>query len=193
VGLASHDHNHRGGSHLISDTNPILTRIDRALAAHQAGGTYADDTVSSDAMRWTTNPIAGSDPFGEPVDAYSRAQAIADGLLVEVAEGIACEAGFTVPVAVTAAAWADCVAWTDADNRRKGTVQDEQGRLWDVLWMTRHAIRRAPPGTNRVPVQLYRVPREGRGIHPQPVSLVARCGPGDHGEPVITIMLPGED
>jgi hypothetical protein len=178
----------------VSDTNPILTQIDHTLAAHQAGGTYADDTVSSDAMRWTTNPAApGGDPFGEPIDTYSRTQAIADGLLIEVPEGIAREAGFTVPVAVTAAAWADCVAWTDTDNRRKGTVQDEQGRLWDVLWMTRYAIRRAPRPTARVTVHLYRVPREERGVHPQPVSLVAWCGPGDHGEPVITIMLPGED
>jgi hypothetical protein len=75
--------------------------------------------------------------------------------------------------------------------RRKGAVQDVQGRLWDVLWMTRCAIRRAPRGTERVPVQLYRVPRDGRGVCPQPVSLVARCGPGDNGEPVITIMQPG--
>jgi hypothetical protein len=177
----------------MSDTNPILTQIDRTLAAHQAGGTYADDTVSRDAMRWTTNPTAGCDPFGEAIDAYSRAQAIADGLLVEVAEGIAREAGFTVSVAVTAAAWADCVAWTDVDNQRKATIQDEQGRLWDVLWMTRCAIRRAPRTTDQVRVQLYRVPRDGHDLHPRLVSLVACCGPGDHGEPVITIMLPGED
>jgi hypothetical protein len=28
---------------------------------------------------------------------------------------------------------------------------------------------------------------------PQPVRLKALCGPGDSGEPVITIMLPHED
>jgi hypothetical protein len=176
----------------MSDTNPILNQIDRALTAHQAGGVFADDSVSVDAMRWTTNPVAG-DPFGGAIDTYSRARAIADGVLVEVAEGIAREAGFTVPVALTAATWADCVGWSDTDNRRKGTVQDAQGRLWDVLWMTRCAIRRAPCGTERVRVQLYRVPRDGREVCPQPVSLVACCGPGDHGEPVVTIMQPGED
>jgi hypothetical protein len=176
----------------MSNTNPVLAQIDETLAAHQAGGVYADDSVGIDAMRWTTNPAAG-DPFGAPIDAYSRAQAIADGLLVEVGGGIAREAGFTVPVAVTAAAWADCVAWSDADNRRKRTVQDEQGRLWDVLWMTRCAIRRAPRRTERVPAQLYRVPRDGREVCPQSVTLVACCGPGDHGEPVMTIMQPGED
>jgi len=176
----------------MNDTDPILTQIDDTLAAHQAGDVYADDSISIDAMRWTTNPGAGS-PFGETIDTYRRAQAIADGLLVEVAEEITREAGFTVPVAVTAAAWADCVAWSAADNQRKGTVHDEQGRLWDVLWMTRCAIRRAPRGTERVPVHLHRAPRDGRDVRPQPVTLMARCGPGDHGEPVIAIMQPGED
>ena len=176
----------------MTDTNTILTQIEDTLAAHQVGGVYADDSVSIDAMRWTTKPVTGG-PFGEAIDTYSRAQAIADGLLVEVAEGIAREAGFTVPVAVTAAAWADCVAWSDTDNQRTGACQDEQGRLWDVLWMTRCAVRGAPRGTERVRVPLYRVPRDGREVRPQPVTLVAWCGPGDHGEPVITIMQPGED
>jgi hypothetical protein len=175
----------------MTDTNRILTQIEDTLAAHQAGGVYADDSVSIDAMRWTTNPAAGS-PFGEAIDTYNRAQAIADGLLVEVAEGITREAGFTVPVAVTAAAWADCVAWSDADNQRTGACQDEQGRLWDVLWMTRCAVRGAPRGTERIRVHLYRVPRDGRAVRPQPVTLVACCGPSDNGEPAITIMQPGE-
>jgi hypothetical protein len=140
--------------------------------------------------RRITRPVGSSAPGRLQ---RARAQAIADGLLVEVAEGIAREAGFTVPVAVTAAAWAGCVAWTDAENQRKAAIQDEQGRLWDVLWTTRCAIRRAPRPTARVTVRLYRIPREGRGVHPQPVSLMAWCGPGDHGEPAITIMLPGED
>jgi hypothetical protein len=177
----------------MSDTNPILTQIDRALTAHQAGGVYADGSVSNDATRWTTNPDAAPDPFGGAIDTYSRGRAIADGLLVDVVEGIAREAGFTVPVALTAAAWGDCVAWSDADNQRKGTVQDEQGRLWDVLWMTQCALRGAPCGTERLRVQLYRVPREGHAVRPRPVSLVACCGPGDNGEAVITIMQPGED
>ena len=36
--------------------------------------------------------------------------------------------------------------------------------------------------------------REGKpGRPPEPVDLISVCGPGDIGEPVITIMLPGED
>lgn len=41
--------------------------------------------------------------------------------------------------------------------------------------------------------KLYRVPREGRRLEPQLVELIAVCGPGDEGEPVLTVMEPGED
>ena len=84
------------------------------------------------------------------------------------------------------------VAWSDADNRRKGTMQDTNGRLWDVLYMARLAIRRSNGG-RRVTFGMVRVPRDGRGRTPKPVNLVVTCGPGDDGEPVITIMQPRED
>ncbi len=41
--------------------------------------------------------------------AYTRAQAIADGVLIDVS-AFAAEAGFKYPVALTSAAWANCVA-----------------------------------------------------------------------------------
>jgi len=46
------------------------------------------------------------------IDRYTRAQAIADGLLVDVSEA-ARKRGIRVPVAVSAAAWADACEWTD--------------------------------------------------------------------------------
>lgn len=127
--------------------------------------------------------------FGEPIYSYTRAQAIADGTLVNVTE-TALEAGFRIPVAMTAAAWADCVAWSDADSERQ-THQDESGRLWDVLWMASLAARRAQG--ERCPFQLYRVPRGGRATRPRLTTLHMHIGPGDAGEPVITLLLPGED
>jgi hypothetical protein len=45
----------------------------------------------------------------ELIHRYSRAQAIADGVLIDVSEATK-EAGFKFPVALTAAAWAQCVA-----------------------------------------------------------------------------------
>ena len=126
------------------------------------------------------------------ISSYSRAQALADGALVDPGPA-AREAGYKYPVALTAAVWEDAVAWADADNRRKGTAQDERGRLWDVLYMSKLAIQRHGRGTNRVPVELLRVPREGRGRQPRLIRLEAVVGPGDQGEPVITIQQPGED
>ena len=67
--------------------------------------------------------------------------------------------------------------------------QDEAGRLWDVLWMTRHAVRVGPPGP-LVWVKLY-VRNDNR--RPRLVRLKAVCGPDDDGSPCITIMLPDED
>ena len=56
------------------------------------------------------------DIFGPVVASYSRAQAIEDGVLIDVTS-MAGEAGFKWPVALTHAVWCDCVAWTERDNR----------------------------------------------------------------------------
>ncbi|WJW74675.1 hypothetical protein QVG61_09195 [Thiohalobacter sp. IOR34] len=129
--------------------------------------------------------------FGEVIHAYTRAQAIEDGVLVDVSE-TAREAGFRWPVALTRAAWADCVAWTEDDNHRQ-VYQDESGRLWDVLWMAFNAIRGAAAGKSQIVYQLYRVPRDGKSVEARLTALKLVAGPGDAGEPVVTIMLPGED
>lgn len=126
------------------------------------------------------------------IHSYSRQDAIEDGVLIECPQDLSREAGFVIPIAFTAAAWADAVAWTDGDNHRKGTYQDQDGRLWDVLWMARHAATTAS-SCDRAAFTVYRVPRAGRALTPRPTQLVAHIGPGDHGEPVLTVMTPGED
>lgn len=139
-----------------------------------------------------TDPSQSADdvsPFGPVIYGYSRAQAISDGVLVDVSV-MAKEVGFSVPVALTSAAWSDCVEWRERDSSRQ-TQQDEPGRLWDVLWMAHLAARRAPGGT--VAFTLYRVPRGGRGRMSRKVTLHMHIGPGDTEEPVITVMMPGED
>ncbi|WTZ89346.1 hypothetical protein OG747_53030 (plasmid) [Streptomyces sp. NBC_01384] len=134
-------------------------------------------------------------PLAEPdeiIHAYTRAQALADGVLTAADAELAREAGFVVPVALTSAVWEGCVAWNDGDSERQ-VPQDERGRLWDVLTMARAAIRRGGGDGDRVTVDLRRVPRDGRARQARPVQLVCAIGPGDHGEPVITIMEPHED
>lgn len=129
------------------------------------------------------------DLFFGPIHTYSRAQAIEDGLLVDVTE-IAAEAGFRLPVAMTWTVWGDCVEWSEEDSRRQ-VYQDQSGRLWDVVWMAAQAARRGHG--DRLAFQLYRVPSGGRSGRPRLVTLHLHIGPGDNADPVVTIMLPGED
>ena len=129
--------------------------------------------------------------FGESISTYTRAQAIEDGQLIDVSE-TAHEAGFTLPVAMTATVWADCIAWTD-DDIEKQAYQDESGRLWDVLYMAYHGIRTSKASDDQLLYQLYRVPRDGHSTEAVLVTLKLIIGPGDTPEPVITILLPNED
>ncbi len=143
------------------------------------------------------NTLSNNDAplFGEAdlVFAYTRAQAIADGVLIDVSE-VAREAGFRYPVALSAQAWAECVAWEPEDSARQ-IHQDLSGRLWDVLWMASWAIRAQRGGGSvcRLPYRLYVVPRDGQSMDAREVELNVHIGPGDAGEPVLTIMLPRED
>ncbi|WP_207931297.1 DUF6573 family protein [Streptomyces sp. 8K308] len=159
-----------------------------------------DWEVSADAMRWTPQSPAtpqaarGADCDREVVHGYSRADALADGVLVAIDGELARQAGLWLPVALTTAAYGDCVAWSEEDNKRKGTCQDEAGRLWDVLHMVRFAVLRARSGGGRrCLVELYRVPRAGRSRVARRTVLAMEIGPGDSGEPVLTVMLPDED
>ena len=131
------------------------------------------------------------DFFGPVISAYSRAQALEDGVLVDVST-TAKEAGITFPVALTQAAWADTVTWTDDDTEQSPHPgQSERGRLWDVVCLARFTIKRSPPG-NELMYEVRVIPRPGHGskrVH----TLKMVCGPGDAAEPVITIMLPEED
>lgn len=137
-----------------------------------------------------TDPLDMESIFGQEIYAYTRAQALADGLLVDVTE-IAREAGFRVPVALTAAAWGKAVAWSDEDSACQ-TYQDEKGRLWDVVWMSYIAARRASGGY-KVPVQLHAIPRDRTATRPRLITLNMVIGPGDDGEPVVTVMNSDED
>lgn len=69
--------------------------------------------------------------FGEVIYAYTREQAIADGILIDVSK-MAKEAGIKFPVAVTSAVWHEHIV---PDKAMVEFGQDENGRLWDTLWM----------------------------------------------------------
>lgn len=125
---------------------------------------------------------------------YTRADAIADGVLKDVSE-MAAEAGIRFPAACTGTLWAELVAPSEF---ARSIGNSEEGRLWDILWMFVMATKGMIPHKNY---------REGLGealeyetlfvmgeeFEPVSRAIKAVCGPGDNAEPVITFMLPHED
>jgi len=117
----------------------------------------------------------------EVIYSYSRKQAIEDGVLIDLSQD-AREAGIKLPTAVTQG-----VFGVLSDLSTPG--QDLKGRIWDMLMI----------------FCLHAKKTDGEEIHfaplfckygsqtPEPVKMWAKCGPGDDGSPVITIMLVGED
>jgi len=138
-------------------------------------------------------PEPGDPLFGPVIYVYSRAQAIADGVLVDVTE-TAKEVGFKLPVAITEALQ-NRLTPTKAD---AGLGQDYDGRLWDVLWLAAFTIKLADPGTDTVSFAVEQQEEDAKSgttnasLQPKKVDLRLRavCGPGDDGEPVITIGFP---
>ena len=115
--------------------------------------------------------------------AYTRAQAIADGVLVDVTK-TAKEAGFKVSVAMTDTVNAEYV---QVPAGVEG--QDEEGRLWDILWMCSLEARRQKENS----VILFSVLVQNSNRGPKKVDLKCVCGPDDAGAPCLTIMRPDED
>lgn len=125
--------------------------------------------------------------FGEIIHSYSRADALANGDLVDVSD-MARAAGFKYPVALTGAL---CELLHPSPPVRAKFGQDFHGRLWDTLTVLHWSARKSSPGSSlRFRVLLWLSPDDRR---PWLQPMVAVCGPGDNAEPVITIMLPHED
>lgn len=129
------------------------------------------------------------------IHAYSRADALADGQLIDVSEQAATVhggvTGFKVPVAMTIGAWHALVAW-DADAKPHGAQLSEEQRLKDALLVALESAAR-DHGSSYVEFIVDVLEPAESGLVVEPKHVVMTIGPGDHHEPVITIMLPGED
>ena len=113
---------------------------------------------------------------------YTRAQAIADGELVDVTEA-AKHVGFKIPVAVTKAAYHVGVTEPNAHDNIMGDASESQslaGFLDMIHWLISRSLDNERMAFNF-------------GIGGKKSTFVVVCGPGDDAEPVITIHLPGED
>ncbi len=114
---------------------------------------------------------------------YTRKQAIEDGVLADVSE-MAKEAGFRYPIALTHAVY---VQYVEVPEGVGG--QDESGRLWDILFMCRQAIKRSKDGS----ICFFSLYVRNDNRSPKLVKLKAVCGANDDGSPCITVMMPDED
>lgn len=116
--------------------------------------------------------------FGDAIYSYSRAQAIEDGVLVDLTQFDPIRRAFKYHVACTDTVWHVIEAATKIDH------QDINGIAHDIAMMAIFAIRRNSGG-DRV---IFKV-----SIASRTHVLKLHIGPGDTAEPVITLMMPNED
>ena len=122
----------------------------------------------------------------EIISLYTRADAIADGFLVDVSD-TAKEAGFKWPVAVTRRVWDELVTPNPHDAQRG---QSEKGRLWDVLSMARLAAKANKDDRDSVLFQVIVLCDQKQ----KKVTLkLVLSFESPEGGPCLTIMLPDED
>ena len=115
---------------------------------------------------------------------YTRRQAIEDGVLIDVSN-LARQAGYKWPVALTSNLYHTYINPTE---NLKPYGQSDIGRLWDVLNVLRVKAQNSSGTTVLFQVSfLMEIDRM------EEITLKAIAGPGDEGEPVITIMTPEED
>jgi len=121
-------------------------------------------------------PVSFWDSF-EVIDTYTRAQAIEDGVLVDLAQYELVRLTSKHPVACTGTLW-----HTIEEEGREDDLRIA-GIVHDIFWMAQLKYR--SPGPN---VRLFEV-MIGRHLY----KLKIHVGPGDFGEPVITLMFENED
>lgn len=116
--------------------------------------------------------------FGETIYSYSRAQAIEDGVLVDLSQADSIRQHWKYPFACTSAVW----AVIEEALQRPG--QDVSGICHDIATMAKLAIPNAPD------LELVRF---GVIIAGRMHDLKLHIGPGDTAAPVLTLMFRYED
>jgi len=116
--------------------------------------------------------------FGEVIYSYSRAQAIQDGVLVDLTQFPITRNHWKFHVACTASVWASI------QTPVRSRYADYVGILQDIFSNAKSEIRK---GTCQDTVRFQVL------IGGESKSLKMHIGPGDDPTPVITLMLPSED
>lgn len=115
--------------------------------------------------------------FGEVVYSYTRADAIADGVLVDLSDIETVKTNWKCPLACTDTVW-------NLIERAIQTGKDIEGIMHDIAVCAQEEARRV--GRRDV---VYFMVWIGVCLH----ELKLHVGPGDTREPVMTLMLPCED
>jgi hypothetical protein len=159
-----------------------------------------DDLPSLVDVEVETGDQSTKSVFGDVIDVYTRAQAIEDGVLVDVTE-TAKEAGIVYPTAVTQALWNGYIEPPESLK----DIQDMQGRLWDILTMFSFSARAMKKANIELAESqkdtaqtlyfktMFQMLSKAGNPKMETVDLKAVCGPGDNAEPILTILLSGED
>lgn len=124
--------------------------------------------------------------FGEPVHIYTRAQAIEDGVLVDISD-YGSEMGLKYPSAVTNTLYEK---YLNADNILKEYGQSTKGRILDMLTMFVLAVKNAKTDTDTI---IFKTIFFNRDLQEELVKIKCIIGPGDDPKPVFTFMFPEED
>ena len=116
--------------------------------------------------------------FGDAIYSYSRRQAIADGVLVDLCKIVPFRRAFKYHVACTSAVWDIIEAAITKEH------QDLSGIAHDICTMALLTIQLATdPSLIRFKVSI------AGNTH----TFKLHIGPGDEAEPVLTLMFPNED
>ncbi len=158
----------------------------------------------------TTTSMSESRFDLEVIYSYTRKQAIEDGVLIDLADAnlgelskLAAQLGYTYPIAMTSTAFNRYVIPND---KAKAMGQSSVGRLWDILWILRIAIKWSQTDQDTLRFRFHCQLWDGSDdlkldwddedleeIEPKLYTLKCVVGPDDDGKPCLTIMLPNED
>ena len=117
--------------------------------------------------------------FGEVIYSYTREQAIADGVLVDLSGSFPTRRLYKHPIACTSAVW-EAMESTGHDNLT--------GVVFKVLYASINNKTRLIDETSHI----FNVTLDGASPRER-WNFKVMCHPGDNLEPVLTIMLPEED
>jgi hypothetical protein len=128
--------------------------------------------------------------FGPVIYAYTRAQAIEDGVLINLGMFVSHGRpvlellGIRFPVAMTSTAYELVIGERDGELLETDDVCRRV--LYFLAVLKRAVLAHRGELTDRIDFTCT-------NAELKPIALYVLCGPGDNAEPVLTVMLPGED